>query len=127
MIVSLSCVLKLVKLSKLDKANLKYLEMKKDLEGVTTLIKGSSEAADLLLKVGAAYYGARAFRNAGGAFVGLIALRLAQSNNLAAGLSGVGTLASIGLAQPGVIEGVSQRIKEGWRLAVELPLRLIPP
>lgn len=64
-------------------------------------IKDLIEAADripgLALKAGVAYIGIRATKHWTGALTGLVALRLANSPNLAAGAAGVGTLAALGI------------------------------
>ena len=50
-----------------------------------------------ITKLGIAYAGVNAIKHPMGAVVGLVAYRLAQSNNLASGAVGSATLAGIGL------------------------------
>ena len=64
---------------------------------IAKFIEHSDRLINTATKLGVAYVGYKANNHWSGALTGLVALRLAESNNLAAGIAGTATLAVIGL------------------------------
>lgn len=80
------------------------LQEKLDLEQLSRLTQLADKVPDLFMKAGVAYIGIKATGHWTGALTALVALRLAQANNLAAGAAGVTALTGIGLGSIGVLE-----------------------
>jgi len=59
-------------------------------------VNDNEKLVNLAVNAGVAYLGYRAFNHPIGALVGILALRLSKSPNLASGIAGVATLTSIG-------------------------------
>ena len=64
---------------------------------IIELIARSDQLVDTATKLGVAFIGYKANNHWSGALTGLVALRLSNSPNLAAGVAGVGVLAGLGL------------------------------
>ena len=69
-----------------------------DNEILDKIIGKAEHLADIALKAGVAYTGFKATNHWSGGLTALVALRLAQAPNLAAGLAGTGMLAWLGLS-----------------------------
>lgn len=75
------------------------METRMDSDKILDRVLSKAEhLADIALKAGVAWTGYRATNHWSGGLTGLVALRLAQSPNLAAGLAGTGMLAWLGLS-----------------------------
>lgn len=75
-----------------------------DNEVLSLVAANSNKLIDTVTKVGVAYVGYKAVDHWSGALTGLVALKLATANNLAAGIAGVATLTGLG-----VMAGASAR------------------
>lgn len=64
--------------------------------GFESVASGGSKIIDIATKAGVAYVGFNALKHPAGALTGLVALNLANSPNLAAGVAGVATLTALG-------------------------------
>ena len=71
--------------------------MQPNQEALLRVIEKSDKLLDAATKVGVAYVGYKAHDHWSGALAGLVALRLANANNLAAGIAGVATLTGLGV------------------------------
>jgi hypothetical protein len=65
-------------------------------ESFESIVDRADKLVNLGANVGVAYIGYRALKHPTGALVGLLALRLAESNNLAGGAAGVAALTGLG-------------------------------
>ena len=68
-----------------------------DKEALLRVIERSDRILDAATKIGVAYVGYKAADHPSGALAGLVALKLANANNLAAGVAGVATLTALGI------------------------------
>lgn len=75
------------------------------------IIDRADRITDIFVKAGTAYVSYQATGHWTGALIGLLALRLAESNNLAAGVAGTGVLAGVGLTQ--LIKGATPGTNTG--------------
>lgn len=64
---------------------------------IVKILEHSDKLIETATKLGVAYVGYNAVHHWSGALVGLLALRLSNSPNLAAGVAGVATLTGLGL------------------------------
>ncbi len=87
---------------KLKKAQLRAQKITNIINATAKIMEHLPKAVDVSVNIGLAYIGAKMARHWSGALYGPVALKLAQSPNIASGVAGVTGLAALGIlaAQP---------------------------